>query len=118
MSSNFRTKKGRETLTAKPSYAVVSSDSAIDAAARRRDSLQRGLDAGVEWGMHVIVVILLLAGFKLVQYVTVLFWGREDHQFFGIIPLRYVFDAGDLAILVCFLTYGVISAMRAYQRRW
>lgn len=44
-------------------------------------------------------------------------WGQTDYLFFGKIPLKYVFDAADFAILIGFLTYGVYSVVKAYAKQ-
>ena len=65
---------------------------------------------------HILVVAGLLAGIRLLEEIVHRLWGQAEYLFFGKISLKYVFDAGDLAILIGFLTYGVYSVIKAYVR--
>lgn len=65
---------------------------------------------------HLVVVFAILASFRGISYVLSRLWGAKGHYFFGRIPAHFIFDGADIAILACFLGYGVYSILRAYIR--
>ena len=77
---------------------------------------RRTKSALLELLAHAIVVAGLLIAIRLLEELVHYLWGQTDYRFFGKIPLKYVFDAGDFAILLGFLTYGVYSVVTAYVR--
>jgi len=64
----------------------------------------------------VIVLISLLAGFRLVEETLHRLWGPTEYLFFGTLRVRYIFDAADLALLAGFLGYGAYSVIAAYVK--
>jgi hypothetical protein len=77
---------------------------------------RRTRNALVELAAHALVVAGLLIAIRLLEELVHYLWGQTDYLFFGRIPLKYVFDAADFAILIGFLTYGVYSVIKAYVR--
>lgn len=61
---------------------------------------------------HTLVALLLVAAISLVER-----WIHQlgDPTLFGKIPLRWFFDAMDVAILIVFITFGVIEAVTAFR---
>lgn len=76
----------------------------------------RARSALIEWTAHTLVVAGLLVGFRLIEILLHFLWSHSDRLLFGKLPLHWIFDAADLAILGGFLTYGVVSVLRAYCR--
>lgn len=76
----------------------------------------RSGNALLELSAHLLVVIGLLAGIRLLEEIVHRLWGQTEYLFFGKLRLRYMFDAADLAILAGFLVYGVYSVVKAYVR--
>ena len=72
-------------------------------------------DALIEWTAHTIVVAALLFGIWIVEQVHHLLWPDSDRMLFGSMPLSWLFDPADLAILAGFLSYDVIAVIRAYS---
>ncbi|MDQ3816099.1 MAG: hypothetical protein M3362_00225 [Acidobacteriota bacterium] len=77
---------------------------------------RRTKGALIELLAHGLVVAGLLFAIRLLEELVHYLWRQTDYLFFGKIPLKYIFDAADLAILIGFLTYGVYSVVRAYVR--
>ena len=75
----------------------------------------RARDALVELCAHTLVVAGLLIGFWLVEQLMHVLWKDSERMLFGRIPLHWIFDASDIAILCGFLGYGVVSVIRAYN---
>lgn len=65
---------------------------------------------------HCLVVAGLLTAIRLFEMLVHWLWGPGEYLFFGKIPLKYIVDSADLAILVGFLTYGVYYVVKAYMR--
>ena len=66
----------------------------------------------IEWTCHVIAVCALLFGFWVVESIFYYLW--DDKVLFDVLPLKYVFDAFDLAILILFSLFGVYSFIKTY----
>lgn len=62
---------------------------------------------------HTLTAVLLITAITLVSD-----WleDRGNPAFFGQIPMRYFFEAMDMAILVVFVFYGIAEAIRAFRR--
>ncbi len=56
----------------------------------------------------IVLIALLTVVSKFLEYVG-------DHRLFQVIPLSYVFDAMDCAILIVFGTFGVIEAIAVFK---
>jgi hypothetical protein len=77
---------------------------------------RRTRNALIELLAHALVVAGLLIAIRLLEELVHYLWSQTNYQFFGRIPLKYIFDAADFAILIGFLTYGVYSVVKAYVR--
>jgi len=82
---------------------------------RSRSTFARLFRALVEIAAHAFVLIAVLGLFRLVQLAIEYFWGGKDVRFFGLIPLRYVFDGADLIMLIGFLSIGLYNGIQAYR---
>jgi hypothetical protein len=58
-------------------------------------------------------LIVLLAAIVLVQRLVL---QAGDPKLFDRVPLRYIFDGMDLAILVAFLVLGTLEAVMVFKR--
>jgi hypothetical protein len=81
---------------------------------RWNEPLQRARRALIEWLSHLIVVAGLLLGFHGIE-ILLHALGSDDRLLFGQVPLKYVFDAGDAALIIGFLVYGIYSVLGAYR---
>ncbi len=86
----------------------------VPAESEWRDPLQRARHALVEWLSHLIVVAGLLLGFHAIE-ALLHFLGQDNRLLFARLPLTYLFDAGDAALVIGFLIYGVYSVLNAYR---
>ena len=78
----------------------------------QRARLRRAL---IEWLSHLLLVAALLVGIHLIELLIHLL--DEDRRLlFGRLPLTYLFDAGDAALVTTFLVYGTYSVFTAYRR--
>ena len=68
--------------------------------------------AAVYIAAHTAVALLLITAIE-----TVSAWLRHagDPKLWDWIPVRYLFDTMDLAILIVFICYGTIEAIRAFR---
>ena len=74
--------------------------------------LIRLLRAAVYIGSHTAVALLLISA---ITFVSDRLSSQGDPKFFDWIPVRYFFEVMDIAILVVFVTYGSIEAVRAFR---
>lgn len=67
------------------------------------------------WGSFILAhaLIVLLAAIVLVQRLVL---QAGDPKLFDRVPLRYIFDGMDLAILVAFLVLGTLEAVMVFKR--
>jgi len=84
--------------------------------APRSRPFKRALAAILEFSGHLFVILALLLGFRLVEFVMHFLWGPTERLFLGGVPLRYVFDIADLALLGVLLLYGIYAVIREYTR--
>ena len=82
----------------------------------RSQPFKRVLAAILELSGHLIVILGLLVAFWLVETVMHGLWGPTERLFFGKLPMRWVFDAADLALLAVLLGYGTFAVIREYTR--
>lgn len=87
---------------------------AATAASEWREPLERARHALVEWLSHLIVVAGLLLGFHAIE-ALLHFLGQDNRLLFARLPLTYLFDAGDAALVIGFLVYGIYSVLNAYR---
>ena len=62
-----------------------------------------------------IAVIILTLIFLLEMYIIYLWGGATKALLFDLVPIKYLFHAIDLAILVVYGVYGVIDAIRVFR---
>jgi hypothetical protein len=79
-----------------------------------REPLAHARHALIEWLSHLIVVAGLLLGFHAIE-LLLHYLGQDNRLLFGRFPLAYLFDAGDAALVIGFLVYGVYSVLNAYR---
>jgi hypothetical protein len=76
--------------------------------------MRRARHALIEWLSHLIVVAGLLLGFHAVE-ALLHYLAQDNRLLFGRFPLTYLFDAGDAALVIGFLVYGIYSVLNAYR---
>ena len=68
------------------------------------------------WGSfiaaHAVVALLLLGVIALIQWLIL---QLGDPKLFDTIPVRYIFDGMDLAILVAFVVLGTVEAVLVFK---
>jgi hypothetical protein len=79
--------------------------------------LAKARRALIEWAAHLLVVVGILLGIRAVEEIIHRLWQSNDRLLFGRLPLSYVFDAADLAVLIGFLSYGVFCVIAAYMEK-
>jgi hypothetical protein len=68
------------------------------------------------WGSfiaaHAVVAMLLLVVVASIQWLVL---QLGDPKLFDVIPIRYIFDGMDLAILVAFIVLGTVEAVLVFR---
>ena len=81
-----------------------------------REAGLRLINTLIELITHLLSLAGLLAGIKVLEKFVHRLWD-QDYLFFNRIKLKYIFDAADLVLLVCFLGWGVYYLVSAYMRK-
>ena len=84
--------------------------------APRSKPFKRAFAAILEFSGHLFVILVLLLGFRLIEFVMHLLWGPTERLFLGSLPMRYVFDVADLTLLGVLLVYGIYAVVKEYTR--
>ena len=72
----------------------------------------KALRLGAYIASHTLVALLLIGVVSLIQWVVLT---AGDIKLFEVLPLRYIFDAMDLGILVVFLVFGTLEAIWVFR---
>lgn len=75
-------------------------------------SISRGFNACIYLTIHAAVCTVFLILFTGMSYLTKIL---GDPRLFCLLPLKYVFDAMDVVILLLFATFGVREAIRVFR---
>jgi hypothetical protein len=65
---------------------------------------------------HVVLALVCMAGIWVVEYVFGWLFQGHEPKFFGWIPVKWFFDAGDFGILGTFVIVGIYDAWRELMR--
>jgi hypothetical protein len=72
--------------------------------------------AGAEWIAHSLLLFVIFASIQGLHYGLTHWLGvSADKKFFERIPMQYLFDGADFALLVAVGVIGVYAAVRSYQ---
>jgi hypothetical protein len=72
--------------------------------------------AGAEWVAHSLLLFVIFATIQGLHYGLTHWLGvPADKKFFDRIPMQYLFDGADFALLVGVGIIGVLAAVRSYQ---
>ena len=75
-------------------------------------------ETALRWGSfiaaHALVAMLLLGVVALIQWLVL---KLGEPKLFGIIPLGYIFDSMDLAILIAFIVLGTLEAVMVFRKK-
>lgn len=61
---------------------------------------------------HALVAIMLIGLIAIVKWILV---EAGDPKLFDFCPLRYIFDAVDVAVLCVFLVFGIREAIKVFR---
>jgi O-antigen ligase len=72
----------------------------------------KAVRAGTYLAAHVIVASTLISAIYVVQLLLIYV---GDPKLFDLVPIRFIFDAMDGFILIAFVAFGTIEAIRVFQ---
>ncbi|HVR06705.1 MAG TPA: hypothetical protein VMW75_01545 [Thermoanaerobaculia bacterium] len=78
-----------------------------------RDVGRKTLIAAGEWCMHCLLVALILAGMRGLQFLVEALWRGEELLFFDRIPLNEVFHTATFILLAAIFLIGILDIIRA-----
>ena len=74
--------------------------------------LVKAVRAGAFLLAHALIAVVLIGLLTLVSKVVEY---TGDHRLFGRVPISFIFDVMDCAILLVFVVFGVIEAVEAFR---
>lgn len=74
--------------------------------------------AFIEWFAHSVLLFGIFACIEALRHGLILLGIPENKLFFGRVPLMWLIDGADLALLVGIGVVGIIAAVRSYLGRW
>jgi hypothetical protein len=75
--------------------------------------LKRFVNALVAFTCHSVMLVLLLLGVKIVEWVYLSLYGEAGLSFYGRFPLSYLIDTIDLFLFAVFGIGAIIDVVRA-----
>jgi hypothetical protein len=73
---------------------------------------QRAFRAAVAFVGHLILGLVLVTGTWIMEQFFHWLWGEKEPLLYGRIPLKWLFDTVDMAILGVFIVWGAVEAHR------
>lgn len=64
---------------------------------------------------HLIVAGVILAVIRGIEYAIHALWPGNDPLLFDQFPLRYLFHAMDVGVIVLFIVFGLVQAGKAFR---
>jgi hypothetical protein len=74
--------------------------------------LIKAAKAGIYFFAHLLIATAIIA---LIEYIQRLIIFAGDPKMFDLLPIRYIFDAMDLGILVAFAVFGTLEAYIVFK---
>jgi hypothetical protein len=71
--------------------------------------------AAVMLACHLLVATIILIVIRGVEFTMHVLWADNDPLLFDQFPLRYLFHAMDVGVMVLFIVFGLIKAARAFR---
>jgi hypothetical protein len=78
-------------------------------------TLKRVVRLVVQFAYHTGGAASLLLCIKALETLYHYLWGGRERLLFDQIPVRYLFDAMDGAVILVFVCYGLYDAVRAFR---
>jgi hypothetical protein len=72
--------------------------------------------AAIHIAIHLSIAGLLVLGIRGLELLIKWAWDSKNPLLFDVLPLKWLFHAMDLGVLVAFGFYGLISVTKAFRR--
>ena len=76
----------------------------------------RSLRAAALFILDTAIGLVLMAGLRVSQQSFNRVFGDDAPKFFDILPLKWIFEAGELGVLVAFLSFGIYEVVGQLRR--
>ena len=73
-------------------------------------SLAKTVRAAVVFVVHVALGMVIVTGIWASELYFGFLWGAHPPLFFGRVPLKWLFDAADIAVMLIFIFWGAFEA--------
>jgi hypothetical protein len=78
--------------------------------------IKHAIHAAVVLFCHLGIIVIILSCIRAVEIAIHYIFDQPDPLLFDKFPLRYLFHAMDLGVIVLFITYGLMDTARAFRR--
>ena len=80
------------------------------------DELRRIIRATIVLLSHLLMATIVIAAVWVLEVLFRAVWRDNDPRLFGAVPLNYIFQATDVAVLLMFVLNGIVETLRFYRR--
>jgi hypothetical protein len=77
--------------------------------------VRSALRAAVHLACHVALAALIIIGIRALELLMAWLWQVPNPLLFDALPLKWMFHAMDVGVLLVFGFYGIISVARAFK---
>jgi hypothetical protein len=71
--------------------------------------------AAIHLACHLVVAGVILLGIRGLELLMAFLWKSQNPLLFDVLPLKWLFHAMDLGVLLVFGFYGIISVAKAFR---
>jgi hypothetical protein len=82
-----------------------------------KSAIERGARAGLVVMSHLVMAVFMIGSIWGLERFIEFLWRDRQPEFFGVIPVNYLFQAMDVGVLGTFVAYGLIEAYRSLSSR-
>ena len=76
------------------------------------DPIRSALRAGIVFAVHLILAAMVALGLRAFEYLWVVLFNEREPLVANLFPLRYILEIGDACILIVFVIFGTIEAVK------
>lgn len=77
--------------------------------------VRAALRAAIHLACHIVVAGLIIVGIRALEGLMSWLWQSQNPLLFDLLPLKYLFHAMDLGVLLVFAFYGIISVAKTLK---
>lgn len=71
--------------------------------------------AAVAFLAHTALAMVTALGLRGFEWLWGLLFSENEPTVAGIFPMRYIFEIGEAAVLIVFVVFGILEAIKAFR---